>query len=191
MTTRAALVTLGVVALAGMLGMSCSPAAGAQRAGVRSDISALTPGKGVKIKFSDKPVKLPDFSIQDINGKTIAPADWAGKVVLINFWATWCGPCRSEIPELIEFQKHYANELVIVGLSVDEGSPADVKKFAAENGMNYTVATRTRRCSVWRRDRAGDARRQSRGRNCPAPRQPLHRRHRAIHRSRSRHAGGD
>jgi thiol-disulfide isomerase/thioredoxin len=137
---RATLGTLGVVALAGMLATSCSPASGAAAQGVRRDISALTSGKGIKIKFSDKPVKLPDFSIQDINGKTIAPADWAGKVVLINFWATWCGPCRSEIPELIEFQKHYANELVIVGLSVDEGSPADVKKFAAENGMNYTVA---------------------------------------------------
>ena len=143
-TMRATLVTLGVVALAGVLGESCSPAAGGQQTvaaqGVRRDISALTSGKGVKIKFSDKPVKLPDFSIQDINGKTITPADWAGKVVLINFWATWCGPCRSEIPELIEFQKHYADELVIVGLSVDEGSPADVKKFVAENGMNYTVA---------------------------------------------------
>ena len=142
--TRATLLTLGVVALAGVVGASCSPAAEAQKttaaSGARQDITALTPGKGVKIKFSDKPVKLPDFKIQDINGKTISPADWTGKVVLINFWATWCGPCRSEIPELIAFQKHYGDQLVIVGLSVDEGSPEDVKKFVAENGMNYTVA---------------------------------------------------
>ena len=146
-TTRATLTTLGVVALAGVLAVSWvkrAPAASGRAPsgspGVRNDVAALTSGKGVKIKFSDKPVKLPDFSIQDINGKTISPADWAGKVVLINFWATWCGPCRSEIPELIAFQEHYADQLVIVGLSVDEGSPADVKKFASEAGMNYTVA---------------------------------------------------
>lgn len=150
-TTRATLVTLGVVVLAGVLAVSwvkrapaahgqALPGATAASGGARTDVPALTSGKGIKIKFSDKPVKLPDFAIQDINGKTIKPADWAGKVVLINFWATWCGPCRAEIPELIEFQKHYGNELVVVGLSVDEGSPADVKAFAAQNGMNYTVA---------------------------------------------------
>ena len=139
---RATIVTLAVVALAGA-GASCSPTAEAKRTtgtSGRSDVAALTSGKGVKIKFSDKPVKLPDFAIQDINGKTIRPADWAGKVVLINFWATWCGPCRAEIPELIEFQKHYADQLVVVGLSVDEGPAGEVKAFAAQNGMIYTVA---------------------------------------------------
>jgi len=140
---RATIVTLAVVALAGV-GASCSPTAEAKKTATvsepRRDVAALTSGKGVKIKFSDKPVKLPDFAIQDINGKTIRPADWAGKVVLINFWATWCGPCRAEIPELIEFQKHYADQLVVVGLSVDEGPAGEVKAFAAQNGMIYTVA---------------------------------------------------
>ncbi len=143
-TTRVARLTLGVAVIAGLLGASCSRTAEAEKkataSGARTDVSALTSGKGIKIKFSDKPVKIPDFKIQDINGKTITPADWAGKVVLINFWATWCGPCRAEIPELIEFQKHYADELVVVGLSVDEGPAADVKAFAAQNGMNYVVA---------------------------------------------------
>jgi len=150
MTPRATFLAFGVVALAGVLGASCSPAASAEKTATasgasaparpRNDIAPLTSGKGVKIRFSDKPVKLPDFSIQDIHGKTITPADWAGKVVLINFWATWCGPCRAEIPELIEFQKHYANELVVIGLSVDEGPAAEVKAFASQNGMNYVVA---------------------------------------------------
>jgi len=61
-------------------------------------------------------------------------------VVLLNFWATWCGPCRYEIPELIDLQKRYPQQLLVIGLSVDEGSPELVRKFVERLGVNYPVA---------------------------------------------------
>ena len=90
--------------------------------------------------LSDKP--LPVFALTDLDGKVIDQAAWKGKVVLLNFWATWCGPCRAEIPDLITLQHKYRDHLVIVGLSVDAGKNAgtDVKKFVTEHQMNYPVA---------------------------------------------------
>lgn len=100
------------------------------------------PGAGVKVVLSDKPLALPAFTLTDINGKVIDQSAWKGKVVLLNFWATWCGPCRAEIPDLIALQETYRDQLVIVGLSVDEGANAlaDVKSFVMNKKMNYPVA---------------------------------------------------
>src|SRR5262249_4542112 len=103
-------------------------------------VAALTSGKGVKIRFSDKPVAMPAFSLQDFSGRPLSPETLKGKVVLINFWATWCGPCREEIPELIALQEHYKDQVVVVGLSVDEKPAAEVKAFADAQGINYPVA---------------------------------------------------
>ena len=60
------------------------------------------------------------FTMTDIDGRTFSSADWRGKVVLINFWATWCPPCRAEIPDLIALQKKYSDKLVIIGVSEDD-----------------------------------------------------------------------
>ncbi len=100
------------------------------------------PGAGVKVVLSDKPLPLPAFTLTDLDGKTIDQAAWRGKVVLLNFWATWCGPCRAEIPDLIALQAKYKDQLVVVGLSVDEGKTAnaDVKKFVVDHAINYPVA---------------------------------------------------
>ena len=70
-------------------------------------------------------------------------ASWRGKVVLINFWATWCGPCRAEIPDLVALQAKYPDRLQILGISEDEGSTEPVKRFAADNHINYPVAMLT------------------------------------------------
>ncbi|MPZ21868.1 MAG: redoxin domain-containing protein, partial [Luteitalea sp.] len=96
-------------------------------------------GTGLTIQFSDKPVPLPAVKVTDLDGRALSSADWQGKVILINFWATWCGPCRAEIPEFVKMQERYRDHLVIVGLSVDEGSPDAVKAFARELGVNYPV----------------------------------------------------
>lgn len=119
---------------------ACSNTAEGRAASVASASQEPIPGAGVKVVLSDKPLPLPAFSLTDIDGKVIDQSAWKGKVVLLNFWATWCGPCRAEIPDLINLQNKYKDQLVIVGLSVDEGPAADVKKFVAEHQMNYPVA---------------------------------------------------
>ncbi len=79
-----------------------------------------------------------DFTLKDLDGKPVSLASYKGKVVLLNFWATWCGPCKAEIPGFVELQEKYKDNLVIVGFSVDD--PADkAKAFAAEYKMNYPI----------------------------------------------------
>jgi len=93
----------------------------------------------VKIRFSDKPLALPAFSVKDFDGATLTPQSLEGKVVLLNFWATWCGPCRAEIPMLVALQDRYRDHLVVVGLSIDEGPPDAVRQFARQHGVNYPI----------------------------------------------------
>ncbi len=82
----------------------------------------------------------PYWELKDLSGNTIKSTDFVGRVVLLNFWATWCGPCIDEIPALIELQNQYASEgLMVVGPSVDTVSAALVQQFVSEHGMNYPV----------------------------------------------------
>jgi thiol-disulfide isomerase/thioredoxin len=77
--------------------------------------------------------------MHDLDGRTISSADLQGKVTIINFWATWCPPCRAEIPDLVALQTKYGDRLQIVGVSQDEGPVDGVKRFAAAQQMNYPV----------------------------------------------------
>jgi thiol-disulfide isomerase/thioredoxin len=78
------------------------------------------------------------FTLKDMNGADVDLASFKGRVVLINFWATWCGPCRAEIPSLVELQDKYRDDLTILGVSIDD--PAEkLKPYAAEFKMNYPV----------------------------------------------------
>jgi thiol-disulfide isomerase/thioredoxin len=95
------------------------------------------------IRFVKNPEMAPPLQAQDIMGKPVSKADWGGKVVLVNFWATWCPPCREEIPELIELKKQYGDRLQIIGISEDEDSPAKVLKFAQQKGMTYPIIMAT------------------------------------------------
>jgi peroxiredoxin len=82
----------------------------------------------------------PAWKLKDIDGKDVAFEQFKGKVVVIDFWATWCGPCRVEIPGYVEMQKkHGAEGLVIVGVSLDQAGPEVVKAFAAKYGINYPL----------------------------------------------------
>lgn len=95
-----------------------------------------------KVEISTLPViaKAPAWKLKDIEGHEVSSADFKGKVVVIDFWATWCPPCRAEIPGYIVLQKKYADQgLVIIGISVDENGAQAVKPFAKAKGINYKM----------------------------------------------------
>jgi cytochrome c biogenesis protein CcmG/thiol:disulfide interchange protein DsbE len=82
----------------------------------------------------------PDFQLKDVSGKTVRLADLRGKAVLLNFWATWCPPCKVEIPWFVELQKQYGPEgLQVIGVSMDENGEELVSKYVAEAGINYPI----------------------------------------------------
>ena len=92
---------------------------------------------GAACMANAKPAKL-DFSMKDLDGKEVSLTSFKGKVILLNFWATWCGPCKAEIPGFVELQSKYKNDLVVVGYSVDDEAPK-ARAFATEYKMNYPI----------------------------------------------------
>lgn len=95
------------------------------------------------IQLVADPVTMPSLTMQDLDGRLITTEDLKGKVTIVNFWATWCGPCREEIPDLIKLQDRYPDQLLVIGVSTDEGGVAIVEDFATEYGINYPVVMAT------------------------------------------------
>ena len=82
----------------------------------------------------------PDFELQSLEGKHVKLSDFRGKAVLLNFWATYCGPCKIEMPWFVELQKEYGPQgFQIVGVAMDDASTEDIAKFAREMGVNYPI----------------------------------------------------
>ncbi|MCC7035225.1 MAG: TlpA family protein disulfide reductase [Acidobacteria bacterium] len=93
--------------------------------------------QGAACDAGAKPANM-DFTIKHLDGQDVKLSDYKGKVVLLNFWATWCGPCKAEIPGFVELQEQYRNDLVVVGYSVDD-TAEKAAAFAKEYEINYPV----------------------------------------------------
>ena len=82
----------------------------------------------------------PDFALKDATGQTVKLSDYRGKVVLLNFWATWCGPCKIEIPWFMTFQQQYKDrDFAVLGISLDEDGWDSVKPYVAKEKINYRI----------------------------------------------------
>ena len=103
-------------------------------------------------KASVKPVNerkpAPDFALKDINGQTVKLSEYRGKVVVLNYWATWCGPCKVEIPWFMDFQKTYKDrDFAVLGISMDDDGWTSVKPYLEAKKINYRVMIATEELS--------------------------------------------
>jgi thiol-disulfide isomerase/thioredoxin len=79
-----------------------------------------------------------DFTLKDMNGADVRLDSFDGKILIVNFWATWCGPCKAEIPDLVALQEKYKDDLVVLGISVDD-TAEQIKPYAKEYKVNYPM----------------------------------------------------
>ena len=142
MNTKALLGILSVVAL-GLGGFMA--ARYTQRVGqeLTSSPEAAAPGGKARVRFVKNPAAIPDLTMTTLDGRTITSQDLAGKVTIVNFWATWCPPCRAEIPDLVKLQEQYKDQLIVIGVSSDEGPVDAVSRFAADYKVNYAIVMET------------------------------------------------
>jgi len=95
------------------------------------------------IRFVRDPDPAPDLKVKDLDGKEVTLEAHKGKVILLNFWASWCGPCRAEIPGLVELQSKYKDRLQIIGMVVDDDDERSVRDVVKSESINYPVAFTT------------------------------------------------
>jgi peroxiredoxin len=111
-------------------------------AGASSETVIMAPARveptSLAMQADDTPA--PDFTLPDLNGHMVKLSDYKGKVVVLNFWATWCPPCRKEIPDFNELQAQYGDRgIQFIGVALDEEGLAKVKKWTSTNPVNYPV----------------------------------------------------
>ena len=116
--------------------------------GVSDRLTASTDGNTEtgkpRVRFVKNPRQIPDLTMTTLDGKTITTKDLAGKVAIFNFWATWCAPCRAEIPDLVKLQEQYKDQLVIIGVLSEDDPGPHVSRFAADYKINYPIVVETK-----------------------------------------------
>lgn len=117
-----------LVIVGGVLFLGCSKS---------GDSSNSKGGQGSELRSEGK--MAPDFELTALDGKTVKLSELKGQVVLLDFWATWCPPCKASLPHLMELQTKYGDKgVTIIGMSLDN-SPAELEMFLKRNPLNYTV----------------------------------------------------
>jgi peroxiredoxin len=130
---RVAVVGCAVLAGAGLISTGCSNTSSVRAA----------------VKAEGERTKAPDFTLKDSTGASVKLSDFKGKVVLLNFWATWCGPCQIEIPWFIDFQQQLKDkDFVILGVSMDDDGWTSVKPYLEKKKINYRVVIGTEEVST-------------------------------------------
>ena len=102
---------------------------------------AIAPSRAGSDKAAAPPLKAaPPWQLKGVDGDPVKLSDFKGKVVILDFWATWCGPCKMEIPGFVDLQKKYGEQgLAVIGVSLDDGGPQTVKPFMKSLAVNYPV----------------------------------------------------
>ena len=139
---------LSVFVVAGLLFVGCSSPLENQPTAVAGSSDEPetvfeVPSDGVTLRFVDAPASVGPLTMETIDGELLDMSDLRGKVVLVNFWATWCGPCREEIPYLASLTERYPEHLVVIGVSEDAGGVDMVEAFADQYGVNYPIVMST------------------------------------------------
>jgi thiol-disulfide isomerase/thioredoxin len=121
---------LALAVLFALLNVSCGASAQPKRAAQQEQPT---------IYFVRNPDPAPEFQLAGLDGKPISLADARGKIILLNFWASWCGPCRAEVPDLVDLQTRYKDHLQVIGLIVDDDDMDAIHQFVKDFGINYPV----------------------------------------------------